>query len=272
MPELPEVETTRRGIEPHIYKQTVTDVVVRNNNLRWPVPSNLPQLMQGQCVTGVHRRGKYLLLSMGLDNTVIIHLGMSGSIRVVDALTLVNKHDHVDICFSNGKILRYTDPRRFGCMLWHEGDLSEHKLLAKLGPEPLSDQFDGEYLFAFSRRRKTPVKTFVMNSAVVVGVGNIYANEALFFAGIHPNRETGRISRHRYYLLVEEIKKVLEKAIKQGGTTLKDFVGSDGKPGYFKQQLHVYGRGGEPCVGCGGRLTEIRLAQRSTVFCKRCQS
>lgn len=270
MPELPEVETTRRGISPHIQGVKVRKVIVRDSRLRWPVPDDLARLMKGRVVDTVKRRAKYLLLAMS-NGTAILHLGMSGSLRIVDAKEPVNKHDHVDIVFDNGKALRFTDPRRFGSVLWESGDVSTHKLLAKLGPEPLSDEFDNERLFQCSRKRKVPVKTFIMDNATVVGVGNIYANEALFNAGIRPTAEAGKVSRLRYQRLTQEIKKVLAKAIEQGGTTLKDFVGGDGKPGYFKQQLNVYGRGGESCVACGKVLTELRMGQRTTVFCKRCQ-
>lgn len=276
MPELPEVETTRRGIEPHILKQSISSVVVRNPKLRWEVPGDLQQKLQSRYVVAVQRRAKYLLLSIGdkRDRVVghlIIHLGMSGSIRIVSANIQALMHDHVDIGFANGKVLRFTDPRRFGCVLWQQGDLNKHRLLSHLGPEPLSDQFSGDRLFELSRRRKTPVKTLIMDSQVVVGVGNIYANEALFAAGIRPDREAGRIARRRYQVLAEEIKRVLQQAIQQGGTTLKDFVGGDGKPGYFKQQLNVYGRAGLSCPQCNKPLSEIRIGQRSTVYCRRCQ-
>lgn len=275
MPELPEVETTRRGIEPYILQHTIKAVTVRDSRLRWPVPSELAGLACDKRVTAVDRRSKYILLHLSDSHNsagaVMIHLGMSGSLRIVNAHTPPAKHDHVDIEFNNGKMLRYTDPRRFGCVLWQDEPVSHHQLLAKLGPEPLSEQFDGELLFSRSRRRSVAVKTLIMDASVVVGVGNIYANEALFTAGIRPDREAGRISKKRYLQLVQCIKQVLAAAIKQGGTTLKDFVGSDGKPGYFKQQLNVYGRAGLPCRICQRRLVEIRLAQRSTVFCQSCQ-
>lgn len=270
MPELPEVETTRRGISPHIEGQRIAELVVRQPSLRWPVPDELPALLRRQVLHQVERRSKYLLLRFD-RGTAILHLGMSGSLRIVDSGEPAAVHDHVDFRFASGVALRFTDPRRFGCLLWQAKDAPEHKLLASLGPEPLGDEFDGERLFRLSRGRKSAVKTFIMDSKIVVGVGNIYANEALFAAGIRPDRAAGRISRQRYEQLAQEIRAVLARAIRKGGTTLRDFVGGDGKPGYFKQELKVYGRGGEPCRTCQATLTEIRLGQRSTVFCRQCQ-
>ncbi|HET8710879.1 MAG TPA: bifunctional DNA-formamidopyrimidine glycosylase/DNA-(apurinic or apyrimidinic site) lyase [Spongiibacteraceae bacterium] len=270
MPELPEVETTRRGIEPHVRGRRIERLVVRQPRLRWPIPTELAALLQGRSIERVERRGKYLLVPFA-HGTLLMHLGMSGSLRIIDAGHPVGKHDHVDIELSSGQSLRYTDPRRFGAMLWYGGDISTHSLLADLGPEPLTADFDGDYLFERSRGRSAPVKTFLMDSHIVVGVGNIYANEALFSAGIRPDRAAGRISRARYAALADEVKRVLARSIEQGGTTLRDFVGGDGKPGYFRQQLNVYGRGGEPCRACKTILKEIRLGQRSTVFCVSCQ-
>ena len=270
MPELPEVETTRRGIEPHLRGQRIERVIVRQPRLRWPIPAELSSYIAGQTIDTVQRRAKYLLMPFE-TGTLIMHLGMSGSLRILDAGHPVAKHDHVDIELSSGRILRFTDPRRFGAMLWQPRGDEEHPLLAELGPEPLTAAFDGDYLFARSRGRSAPVKAFVMDGRIVVGVGNIYANEALFSAGIRPDRAAGRISRARYAILAEEIKRVLARSIKQGGTTLRDFVGGDGNPGYFRQQLNVYGRGGESCPICATELEEIRLGQRSTVFCRRCQ-
>ena len=270
MPELPEVETTRRGIQPHIEGRKVRQVLVREPRLRWPVPDELPGLLKGRILKSVERRSKYLLLRF-THGTAILHLGMSGSLRIIDADEPPMAHDHVDIRFDGGRALRFTDPRRFGCLLWQGAGEPIHSLLASLGPEPLSDDFDGELLFTRSRGRKAPVKTFLMDSRIVVGVGNIYANEALFAAGIRPDRAAGRISRQRYLVLAAEVKQVLVRAIEKGGTTLRDFVGGDGKPGYFKQELAVYGRGGLPCIACGAPLTEIRLGQRSTVYCRHCQ-
>ncbi len=271
MPELPEVETARRGIAPYLEGQRIKKVIVRDSRLRWPIPDELPALMKGKVIATVTRRAKYLLLALP-KGTTIMHLGMSGSLRIIDAKEPALLHDHVDIVLTSGKALRFTDPRRFGCVLWEPGKPEQHKLLAHLGPEPLGNDFDGERLFQCSRKRKAPVKTFIMDNKVVVGVGNIYANEALFAAGIRPDRQAGAISRQRYQLLADQIKQVLAKAIEQGGTTLKDFVGGDGKPGYFKQELKVYGRGDQPCTSCKKSLIEIRLGQRSTVFCNSCQS
>lgn len=275
MPELPEVETTRRGIEPHVTGRLVANVVVRHPMLRWPVPADLPALLIGCRVDGVARRGKYLLVSFSrhgeAHGTLLLHLGMSGSLRIVAADAAVAKHDHLDVVLDSGQTLRLHDPRRFGAALWQPVADGDHALLANLGPEPLTDAFDGVYLWERARGRSAPVKAFLMDSHVVVGVGNIYANEALFSAGIHPTRAAGRIALPRYERLVDEVKRVLARSITQGGTTLRDFVGGDGKPGYFKQQLLVYGRGGEPCRTCGALLVEVRLGQRSTVYCTHCQ-
>lgn len=271
MPELPEVETTRRGIEPHILNRKVANVTVRERQLRWPIPAKLPALMSGAMVCAVNRRAKYLLIETNAG-TLMVHLGMSGSLRIVPVGQVALKHDHVDIGFANGNILRFRDPRKFGSMHWITGDTNRHPLLRDLGPEPLAADFTSDYLFALSRKRKAPVKAFIMDSHVVVGVGNIYANEALFRAGIRPTREAGKISAVRYALLVAAIKDILAEAIRVGGTTLRDFLGSDGEPGYFKQSLVVYGRKGLPCVACGSALKEIRLGQRSTVYCGKCQN
>jgi formamidopyrimidine-DNA glycosylase len=263
MPELPEVET--------LLHKPVREVVIRSPRLRWPIPKTLVKTLPGTRFERIDRRGKYLLLR-NAQGHVIIHLGMSGSLRIVPASTPPGKHDHVDIILTDNKALRFTDPRRFGCLLWHSGPPDEHPLLHGLGPEPLTDSFDGDYLKAASKGKKVAVKNFIMNSAVVVGVGNIYANEALFSAGIRPTRAAARISRARYVRLAEQIKTVLQNAIDVGGTTLRDFTGGDGKPGYFKQSLKVYGRGAQPCIACGKPLTEVRLGQRSTVYCRQCQS
>ncbi|MCW8886004.1 MAG: bifunctional DNA-formamidopyrimidine glycosylase/DNA-(apurinic or apyrimidinic site) lyase [Motiliproteus sp.] len=270
MPELPEVETTRRGIEPHIRDAEIAEVVVRQPRLRWPVPEEISSVLPGLVVERVERRAKYLLLYTPAG-VLIIHLGMSGSLRIVKTGESPAKHDHVDILFRGGQVLRYTDPRRFGAVLWQPESIVGHPLLKNLGPEPLSEDFDGERLFACSRQKKQPVKTFIMDNHVVVGVGNIYANEALFEAGVDPRKAAGRISRQRYLRLAEIIKRVLARAIEQGGATLKDFVGGDGKPGYFQQQLQVYGRGGEKCRGCQKILKEVKIGQRATVFCSQCQ-
>ena len=271
MPELPEVETTCRGIEPHISGKVVEKLIVRHQQLRWPIPKDLPALVSNQTVLSVRRRGKYLLLQFSQGH-LLVHLGMSGSLRLVEPTIPPEKHDHVDMVIKNGMVLRYTDPRRFGAWLWTGEPVEEHKLIRELGPEPLTTDFSAAHLAKLAIGRKGPIKTLIMNAHIVVGVGNIYANEALFLAGIHPKRAAGRISSARLGILVDKIKEVLQAAIDQGGTTLKDFVGSDGKPGYFKQSLNVYGRAGLPCVECGDDLREIRLGQRATVFCKLCQT
>lgn len=270
MPELPEVETTCRGVAPHIIGQTIAQVLVRQHQLRWPVPDTLAETLKGQLMLGVTRRAKYLLFSTE-SGTLLVHLGMSGSLRILSATQTPGKHDHIDIIFTNGTILRYNDPRRFGAMLWTTAPIAEHVLLNALGPEPLSPDFSGELLYAKAKGRKMPIKSFIMDSHIVVGVGNIYANEALFMAGILPTRPAGKVSLARYQRLAECIRVVLRHSIEQGGTTLRDFVNEDGKPGYFKQQLRVYGRTGLPCVTCAQPLTEVRLANRSTVFCRVCQ-
>lgn len=269
LPELPEVETTCRGILPHILGKRITDVIARQTMLRYPVP-DLSGPLRGQEIRAVSRRGKYLLIRVG-NGHLLIHLGMSGSLRIVMSEETALKHDHIDWLLDSGKTLRFTDPRRFGMVDWLEGDPYSHKLLASLGPEPLGDEFTEEYLYLQGKNRKTPIKNLIMDSHVVVGVGNIYANEALFRAGIRPARSAERISQKRYGLLTNAIKDVLAAAITQGGTTLRDFVGGDGKPGYFRQSLHVYGRGGESCGQCRTTLKEVRLGQRSTVFCPLCQ-
>lgn len=269
MPELPEVETTCSGISPHINGKRIKALQVRQPKLRWPVPDFLAELLPGEEIKAVQRRGKYILIRTE-PGDLMIHLGMSGSLRVVDQDKLAEKHDHVDLQLDDGRALRLTDPRRFGSVLWQPtGEI--HELLYKLGPEPLSDEFTAVYLKERCLGRKTAIKPLIMDSKVVVGVGNIYATEALFSAGIDPRRAAGNISLTRLELLVSEIKKVLAEAIRQGGTTLKDFVGSDGKPGYFKQKLNVYGRAGQPCVHCMSPLSEVRLGQRSTVYCRHCQ-
>ena len=270
MPELPEVETTRRGIAPHIEGRSLVRVLVRQPQLRWPVPeADLQQLPPARLVS-VQRRAKYLLLEFG-KGTVLLHLGMSGSLRIVEQQEAVGRHDHLDLLFDNDLTLRLTDPRRFGAVLWLGASPREHPLLAKLGPEPFSDEFTGSYLYDRSRSRKLPVKQFIMDQQIVTGAGNIYASEALFHSGIRPTRPAGRISLLRYQRLADAIKETLAQAIALGGTTLRDFVGSDGKPGYFQQQLHVYGRTGLPCNRCGRPLQETRLGNRSSVYCSHCQ-
>lgn len=270
MPELPEVETICRGIAPHIIGQTIEQVLVRQPRLRWAVSKTLAVDLVGLTIRSVTRRAKYLLLATD-KGTLLVHLGMSGSLRITSTAQEVGKHDHVDIIFADGTVLRYNDPRRFGAVLWTREAASEHKLLKDLGVEPLDDACNGELLFQRSRKRKVPIKSFIMDSHIVVGVGNIYANEALFMAGLLPTRHAGTISLENYQRLVECIRVVLRHAIEQGGTTLRDFVNESGKAGYFQQQLRVYGRAGLPCVSCEQRLQEVRLANRSTVFCCVCQ-
>ena len=270
MPELPEVETTRRGIQPHIQGQTIQDIIVRDHRLRWPVPRNLNAKLQGKTILDIGRRGKYLLLTT-TSGSLIIHLGMSGSLRVVACDTPPAKHDHVDIVLDNRQCLRLRDPRRFGAVLFSDRDPMQHELLRDLGPEPLDKAFNEEYLFHKSRKRKACIKAFIMDSHIVVGVGNIYANEALFAAGIHPRRAAGKVTRAQYGLLVQAIKAVLRAAIKAGGTTLRDFTRSDGKPGYFRQSLQVYAREGEACPNCGKPISQAVIAQRATYYCTHCQ-
>lgn len=268
MPELPEVETTKRGIEPWLKGHRIEHIVVRQSRLRWPVEDRI-QLLVGQTVQSLRRRAKYILVETEVG-TAIWHLGMSGSLRLVEADAPIGKHDHIDWVLSSGKILRYHDPRRFGALLFvPPNEESEH--LTHLGPEPLTEEFSAAYLFQRSRKKTQAVKTFIMDGSIVVGVGNIYANESLFSAGIRPQTPAGKVSLARYEKLVADIKVVLERSITQGGTTLRDFVGGDGKPGYFAQQLLAYGRGGLPCTVCQTEMKEIRLGQRSTVYCPSCQ-
>lgn len=268
MPELPEVETSRRGIEPHLVGATILHAVVRNPRLRWPVSGEIHALSDLP-VLSVQRRAKYLLLELP-TGWIIIHLGMSGSLRMLPHEMPPAKHDHVDLVMSNGKVLRYTDPRRFGAWLWCS-DLTRSPVLAHLGPEPFSDDFSGAYLFAKSRGRRTAIKPWLMDNKLVVGVGNIYASESLFVAGILPDRPAMVLGEEEAERLVATIKAVLLRSIEQGGTTLRDFLQSDGKPGYFAQELQVYGRAGEPCRQCGTLIEASKHAQRSTFFCPRCQ-
>jgi formamidopyrimidine-DNA glycosylase len=271
MPELPEVETTRRGIAPHVGGRRVAFVHVRQPRLRLPVTDDLERILPGQRVGSVERRGKYLVLRC-TDGALILHLGMSGSLRITDgAGPAPGAHDHVDIGFEDGAILRLRDPRRFGLLVWTADDPLSHPLLCDLGPEPLAAGFDGAYLYERSRGRSTAVKSFIMDSRIVVGVGNIYASEALHGSGIHPQRAAGRVSAARYEALAGAIRDVLKAAIRSGGTTLRDFRGGDGKPGYFATRLAVYGREGESCRNCGGIIRCVRLGQRSTYFCPVCQ-
>jgi formamidopyrimidine-DNA glycosylase len=270
MPELPEVETTLRGISPHLKHRQVTDVVIRNPKLRWPVPKNLPALLRGQTVRGLRRRAKYLLITFD-HGTLILHLGMSGSLRIQPVGTPAEKHDHFDLVLDDDKLMRLRDPRRFGAVLWHVGEVAQHPLLAALGPEPLEQEFDGAYLHRATRSRSVAIKLAIMDSHLVVGVGNIYANEALFRAGIRPQLAAYKLSLPRCEKLVQNIREVLQEAIKQGGSSLRDFVHSDGSSGYFQQSYFVYGRTGEPCRVCGTLIKQIRQGQRSTFYCPQCQ-
>ncbi|MFQ3226994.1 MAG: formamidopyrimidine-DNA glycosylase [Porticoccaceae bacterium] len=267
MPELPEVETTLKGIEPFIKEQKINKLIVRQGSLRWPVTEGIESIVEGQTVIAVSRRAKYLIMQLE-RGSMLVHLGMSGSLRVVSEDTEWRKHDHIELQLVNGACLRYHDPRRFGSWLW---SLGEHQQLAHLGPEPLSTDFDGALLWRKAKARKISVKPFIMDNKIVVGVGNIYASEALFRSGIRPDRPAGKISKQRYESLATHIKDVLAAAIEQGGTTLRDFVNSSGEPGYFQQTLAVYGRAGKGCITCAGVLKDIRLGQRSSVFCPQCQ-
>lgn len=269
MPELPEVETTRRGIEPLIVGATIREIVVRNPNLRWRVPRRLNRLAAGRRIESVRRRGKYLVIHLG-DGDLILHLGMSGSLRYLDSPSTPNRHDHVDWIFADGGTLRFSDPRRFGCLL-HSRNADGHPLLHGLGPEPLGAEFSADYLHAACRGRTSAIKQHIMNARTVVGVGNIYANEALHRAGIHPLRAAGRIARPRIEGLVASIKAVLLEAIAHGGTTLRDFVGSDGRPGYFRMSLCAYDRADLPCLRCGSPIRRIVSGQRATYYCAHCQ-
>lgn len=270
MPELPEVEISRRGIEPHIIDTRVSRVTIRNRDLRWPVSRTVDRELVGASIASVTRRAKYLLINTN-SGSAILHLGMSGSVFIVDRDTPAGVHDHVDIDFDSGKTLRFRDPRRFGSLHWSKSPL-QHKLLKSLGPEPLGDEFDAKYLWQKSRGRRVSIKQFIMNAQIVVGVGNIYASEALFLACINPRRAAGLIALRRYELLVAAIKEVLANAIKAGGTTLRDFYGADGEAGYFQQQLEAYGREDKPCRRCDTPITAIVQGQRSTYYCKRCQT
>ncbi len=269
MPELPEVEVSRMGITPHLEGQVISAIKVRNPRLRWPVPAAIQNAV-GERINKIERRAKYLLLRTAAG-TIILHLGMSGRLRVIDAGTPAEKHDHIDIVVAHKRCLRLTDPRRFGACLWHTDIDEALPLLANLGPEPLTGDFDQQRLFTLSRNKQLAVKNFIMDNKVVVGVGNIYANEALFLSKIDPRRAAGKISANRYSILTDNIRQVLSEAIKQGGTTLKDFTQTDGKPGYFAQRLRVYGRTGEACDLCGSGIKSIVIGQRNTFYCPQCQ-
>ena len=270
MPELPEVESTRRDLARDIAERTITAMVVRNRRLRWPVPADLPRLLAGTTILDVRRRAKYLLIGTG-HGTVLVHLGMSGSLRLDDTRTMPGRHDHIDLVLDDGRCVRYRDPRRFGCWLWTDADPAHHPLLARLGPEPLGPDFDGARLHRRLRGRTASIKNMLMDSRIVVGVGNIYANEALFTAGIDPRRAAGRVARRRVDRLVSAVRNVLTVAIEAGGTTLRDYARADGAAGEFSTRLNVYGREGEPCRRCAAPITRTTLAQRSTWHCRRCQ-
>ncbi len=269
MPELPEVETTRRGLSPHVVGARVDTATVRDRRMRWPVEPGLEQRLRGQTVRQLDRRAKYLLFDFD-KGQLMIHLGMSGSLRLVESHAEIGKHDHFDLSLDNGLIMRFRDPRRFGSIHWLPIH-GEHSLLAKLGPEPLSDELSAGYLFERSRGRSVAIKNFIMDNHVVVGVGNIYATEALFRAGISPKKAAGKVGLARYQRLEQAIRAVLSEAIQQGGTTLRDFVGGTGDAGYFSLSLQAYGREGEPCERCGTDMKGLRLGQRATVYCPKCQ-
>jgi len=270
MPELPEVETTLRGIAPHLRGRRIAAVHIRQPRLRWPVPASLATSAAGQRITGARRRAKYLVIDLE-RGSLILHLGMSGSLRVLSSDTPVKPHDHVDIVLDSGLALRFNDPRRFGSLLWTVDDPFTHPLLARLAPEPLEPAFDAKYLIDAARGRKVAIKQLLMNSQVVVGVGNIYASEALFRARVRPTRAARRLTARELTKLVRAVKAVLTLAIKTGGTTLRDYVGADGNPGYFRQKLYVYERKGRPCRVCQTPIRQVVQGQRSTYYCPRCQ-
>jgi formamidopyrimidine-DNA glycosylase len=270
MPELPEVETTRRGIEAAVLNHRIERVILRESRLRWPVPRDLPELLSHQRVRSLERRAKYLLFGVE-PGTLIVHLGMSGSLRVLPANTPPLLHDHIDLVLDSEACLRFNDPRRFGSFSWTTEDPAQHPLLRALGPEPLSDEFNGDVLARAARHRKVAIKQLLMNSQVVVGVGNIYASEALFRAGVRPRRAAGRLKQAEFDAIAKAIKQVLREAIRSGGTTLRDYVNADGMPGYFRQKLYVYERSGEPCRVCDTPIRHLVQGQRSTYFCATCQ-
>jgi len=270
MPELPEVEVTCQGIKPHLVNQCITNIIVRNPHLRWPVPSNLKKILTGLRICTVTRRGKYLLIDCG-KGTLILHLGMSGSLLVQHIKISPQKHDHFDLTLDSGTNLRLRDPRRFGAVLWTTDDVMRHRLLAHLGPEPLSDTFNGTLLYKNTRGRNVSIKETLMNNRIVVGIGNIYANEALFRAGINPRVAACKIGLNRYEGLVFAIKKTLKLAINAGGSSIRNFVHSDNSPGFFQQQYWVYKRTGQPCRKCKNVIRQIKQGQRSSFYCRSCQ-
>lgn len=270
MPELPEVETTKRGLIPHVEGKRVAGVRIGNPMLRWPIPENLHEEVSGATILGISRRAKYLLFDLGRGK-LIVHLGMSGSLRYLESAAEPEKHDHFDLLFSDGSLIRLRDPRRFGAVLWEKGEIGAHPLIRRLGVEPLGEGFSGRLLYDLSRGKSVAVKQYVMDSRIVVGVGNIYASESLFRAGISPMVSAGKVGASRYERLAEEIRNTLNDAILAGGSTLRDFVNSSGNPGYFQQRLNVYGRAGEPCPVCSTPVKQARQGQRSTFYCPKCQ-
>lgn len=270
MPELPEVETTKQGIKPYLKEQIIDSITIRNAQLRLPVPTDIELLCAGKKVMAVTRRAKYILIHLS-EGYILIHLGMSGHLRIVPARTEPKKHDHIDLQMTNGNILRYCDPRRFGLFLYIDKNPYQHPLLAHLGPEPLAEEFTSQYLYQRSRNKNQPVKSFIMTNEIVVGVGNIYATESLFLTGIHPQMPAHQLTETSSHLLTTQIKKILESAINAGGTTLKDFYTFDGKPGYFSVSLQVYGRKNQPCFQCNQIIETIVIAGRHSAFCPQCQ-
>jgi formamidopyrimidine-DNA glycosylase len=271
MPELPEVETVRRGVEPHVLGRTITKVVVREARMRWPVPEDFARYATGLALRSVTRRGKYLILGAAGGDRILVHLGMTGRLLVLETDAPLRKHDHLDLVLDDGRLLRYHDPRRFGAVLPWPACEAGHPLIDELGPEPLSAEFSGDHLYELSRSRSVAVKNFVMDGHVVVGCGNIYAAESLFRARIKPTRDAGKLTRAEYARLALCIREVLGAAIVQGGTTLRDFAGADGAAGYFQQELFVYGREGEPCRVCGTAIKGKRLGNRASCWCPTCQ-
>ena len=272
MPELPEVETALRGLTPHLLGRRIRKLTVRDRRLRLPVAEGTEANVAGEVIVSMRRRGKYLLLELGGSGTLLLHLGMSGSLRVLPETSPPGTHDHLDLILDNGQCLRLRDPRRFGLFLWTGDPPEEHTLLRDLGPEPLDEEFDGGYLYGRSRGRRLAIKPYIMDAKVVVGVGNIYASESLFLAGIRPDSPAGAVKEQKYEQLAHAIRTVLSASITAGGTSLRDFVGEDGHPGYFARQLRVYGREGQPCIMCGIPIQQVRVGQRSSFFCPHCQT
>lgn len=274
MPELPEVETTRRGLLPRLSGRRIDTVTVRDRRLRWPVPDDLERKLKGMTIEDISRRGKYLLLRVAgakRSDHLMIHLGMTGTLQVTDPDLPAGKHDHIDARLSDGQLIRYHDPRRFGAWLWAGDDWPRHPLLAHLGPEPFDDSFNSEYLQGRLKGRQQNIKALIMDAGIVTGVGNIYANEALFRARIHPATAGGRISKKRLEELVRHIREVLDEAIAAGGSSIRDYVQSDGASGWFQLNYAVYGRDGEPCPACARPVKVSRAGQRATFFCSHCQ-